>query len=230
MPTPLTPPNFRGLRSERALTIYHRNLPHWRQDGATYFITFRLNDSIPAKQTRQIRRLRESWLLHQPPPNSETQLQELAKIVSSREEKFLDRGYGGCILADPGSQEIQVRALTHFDCEEEDARYELGAYVIMPNHVHAIVRPIQPKRHPLEKIIQSWKRHATREINKRNQNKGSIWEEESFDRIIRDENHLQKCLHYIGKNPSKAGLNHYQCPMWIRSHWRELGWHLDAQA
>lgn len=43
------PPDFQGLRPDRPLTMYHRKLPHWRQDGATYFVTFHLADSLPKK-------------------------------------------------------------------------------------------------------------------------------------------------------------------------------------
>ena len=98
----------------------------------------------------------------------------------------------------------------------------------MPNHVHAIVRPTTPTDHPLEKIIQSWKRFATREINRLNNRSGSLWEEESFDRIIRDQEHLARCIRYIGKNPTKAGLSpcHYQ--LWLRPEWERLGWAFPA--
>ena len=41
------PPGFHGLHPHKPLTMYHRNLPHWRQDGATYFVTYRLADSLP---------------------------------------------------------------------------------------------------------------------------------------------------------------------------------------
>jgi len=46
MPNLVRPP-FVPLDENKAVRIYHRNLPHWRQEGVTYFVTFRLADSIP---------------------------------------------------------------------------------------------------------------------------------------------------------------------------------------
>ena len=84
----------------------------------------------------------------------------------------------------------------------------------MPNHVHAILRPLQPKTDPLEKILQSRKRRTSREINSKLGLAGELWQEESFDRIIRDEEHLDRCLQYIGANPRRGGLSADACPRW----------------
>ncbi|MDH3718696.1 MAG: hypothetical protein OES79_11305, partial [Planctomycetota bacterium] len=48
------PPGFRGLHPDLLIEIYIRTLPHWRQKGATYFVTFNLSDALPtAKGSRQ---------------------------------------------------------------------------------------------------------------------------------------------------------------------------------
>ena len=46
-------PLFRPFNPDGELHIYCRNLPHWRQSGATYFVTFRQDDSIPAKVLKE---------------------------------------------------------------------------------------------------------------------------------------------------------------------------------
>ena len=51
---PPAPPGFRGLDPNKSLRIYTRHLPHWRQDGATYFVTFRLADSLPEAKLIEI--------------------------------------------------------------------------------------------------------------------------------------------------------------------------------
>ena len=99
----------------------------------------------------------------------------------------------------------------HFDGE----RYELGAYVVMPNHVHAIA---------LETLLKSWKQYSSKNINTRIDGHEPLWQDESFDRIIRDEEHLDKCLQYIARNPRLAGLALASCPLWIRPEWAALGW------
>ena len=50
----LIPDGFRGLDLRREIRIYRRGLPHWRQDGATYFVTFRLADALPQSALRDL--------------------------------------------------------------------------------------------------------------------------------------------------------------------------------
>ena len=52
------PPNFRGLHPDLPVTMYHRHLPHWRQEGAIYFVTFRLADALPQDKLDYLKRLR----------------------------------------------------------------------------------------------------------------------------------------------------------------------------
>ena len=55
-------PTFKPFDENSAVRIYQRSLPHWRQEGATYFVTFRLGDSIPGDVTRQWNEERRRWL------------------------------------------------------------------------------------------------------------------------------------------------------------------------
>lgn len=64
------PPGFQGLHPDKALRVYERHLPHWRQEGATYFVTAHLGDSLPEAQLRELQALREAWLRHHPEPRS----------------------------------------------------------------------------------------------------------------------------------------------------------------
>jgi hypothetical protein len=57
----------------------------------------------------------------------------------------------------------------------------------------------------------------------------SLWQEESFDRIIRDEEHLFRAIEYVGSNPMRAGLSHDMCSLWIRPEWKDLGWGFKGQ-
>jgi REP element-mobilizing transposase RayT len=140
-----------------------------------------------------------------------------------RIEKWLDQGLGSCYLRQADLAEVVVDALHHCD----DRTYELGAYVVMPNHIHAIVRPLQPDTDPLEKILQGRKLRSSREINGKLQRSGVLWQDESFDRIIRDEQHLYRCLQYLGDNPRRGGLTRAQCRRWVHPTWIELGWQFD---
>ena len=55
------PPVFRPFNEAGEVRVYVRNLPHWRQPGASYFVTFRQDDSIPASVLAQWRDERQRW-------------------------------------------------------------------------------------------------------------------------------------------------------------------------
>ena len=213
------PPGFQGLREDQPLETYVRHLPHWRQEGATYFVTFRLGDSLPQNKLDELVALRLDWERRHKQPDSRDTLEQLAREATQRTERWLDQGMGSCLLRDQSNATILTDSMHYFDND----RYELGAYVVMPNHAHAIVRPLKHLEYPLEEILGSWKQFSSRRINARIGQNGNLWQEESYDRIIRDEVHLYRCLQYIGRNPSNAGLSG-TCPLWVRPEWQALGW------
>src|SRR5579863_3252461 len=92
------PPGFQGLRPDKPLTVYQRHLPHWRQDGATYFVTFRLADSLPRSKLDQLECFKVEWERRHPPPRSNVALEELARKVQGWVERWLDQGMGSCVL------------------------------------------------------------------------------------------------------------------------------------
>jgi REP element-mobilizing transposase RayT len=223
------------LRDDLPVTMYLRHLPHWRQDGATYVVTYRLGDSLPQNQLNYLRRLREDWERRFPEPRTKEQWQALTRESTRWIDHWLDQGMGSCCLRDPRAAKLVADSLHHFDAPDvgrtsgpsetrTDVRYELGCYVIMPNHVHVVVRPLAPESHPLEKILQAWKTFTGREINALFHQTGTLWRPESYDRIIRDEEHLWRTIQYIGENPHKPGLSPHEYRLWIRPSWQELGW------
>jgi REP element-mobilizing transposase RayT len=140
-----------------------------------------------------------------------------------RVEYWLDQGFGSCALADAEAASEIVESMHYFD----NGRYELDSYVVMANHVHVLVKPLEPSRFPLEKILQSWKTHAARKIQLRTRTMGAFWQQESFDRIVRDAEHLYRCIQYIGRNPHRAGCSHRPYPLWLRPEWERLGWRFE---
>jgi REP element-mobilizing transposase RayT len=103
------------------LHIYRRYLPHWRLDGAVYFITWRLERDQPAL------------------------------TVIERDQL--------------------VEILRRFD----GSRYDLFAYVVMDDHVHALVEPYAA--FPLERLVHSWKSYSTW-LLQRGSRPGRIWQRE----------------------------------------------------
>lgn len=176
---------------ERKIKGWHSRgyLPHFDGGEITQFITFRLFDSLP--QT-----VLERWrqeLEREPAQNAEIQFRR-------RIENYLDQGYGCCYLRNPLIASLVQNALLHFDAE----RYKLLAWVVMPNHIHFLAKPLE--RHSLSGIVQSIKIYTAKEANKLLSRRGSFWQRDYFDRYIRNFDHFTKVIAYIENNPVKAGL------------------------
>ncbi len=136
------------------------NLPHWRQDGVTYFVTFRLADSLSQEKLQRWRAEMEDWLEAHPEPHDETTRQEFYDRFPARIQRWLDAGYGSCILGIEPVKELVEKALKFFKGE----RYSLDEFVVAKNHVHVLVTPTNG--HLLSEILHSWKSFTAKEILK----------------------------------------------------------------
>src|SRR5205823_5728987 len=193
-------PVFRPFDEHGDLQRSRRNLPHWEQVGATYFVTFRLADAVPASLASEWRNELQNWRRFHPEPLDDEGRKEYRRRFLQVREDWLDQGHGSCLLRQPKASAIVAEALRHFDSH----RYHLDTFVVMPNHVHALVQPLPG--HSLKEILRSWKSYSARQINKAVGRSGTVWMEESFDRIVRDWDALLKCRNYIARNPEKAHL------------------------
>ncbi len=116
-------------------------------------------------------------------------------------EAYLDKGFGECLLARPELAKIVQDELLRLDVE----RYRLMAWCIMPNHVHAVIEQVED----IAGTVRRWKSWTSRQINSALGRSGALWRREYFDRVARDENHLQTMIHYVESNPVAAGLVAY---------------------
>ncbi|MDM3846132.1 MAG: TaqI-like C-terminal specificity domain-containing protein [Aphanizomenon gracile PMC638.10] len=176
------------------VTVSRRFLPHWQQNGATYFVTFRLADSLPQVKLQLLQEEKEDWQKKHPEPLSEAEKAEYHRLFSQRVDKWLDAGMGECHLKNPQLAKIVADALTYFDGD----RYHLGEWVIMPNHVHVIVTPLG--NHKLSEITHSWKSFTANQINKYLNRRGQLWQKESYDQIVRSAQHLERVQIYIANH------------------------------
>ncbi len=193
------PPGFGPFDPSKPVIVTRRHLPHWRQDGATYFVTFRLADSLPHAKRVELEALRAEWLKQCPCPSDE-EVETHAVEIMQRVDKWLDQGYGSCVLRQPYVADIAESCLRHF----QGVRYSLFSYAIMPNHIHACVRPLQEWK--LADVLKGWKSVSSRQINRVLGQHGQRWQQESFDRIVRDSAHLRRIVRYIEGNPEKASV------------------------
>ncbi len=174
---------------ERGFPGWHENgyLPHRDEPGLVQFVTFRLADAFPEE-------LRSEW-------------QALLAIEDDRKrrielEAYLDRGRGECFLRRPDIAGIIERSLCFFHGE----RYELRAWVVMPNHVHLLVRV---EAAPLWQLVSAWKSYTAKAANKLLVRNGRLWQEGYWDTYMRDSGHEARSRRYIETNPVKARLTKF---------------------
>ncbi len=182
---------------------YHqswRNLPHRHQANATVFITFRLADSLPTEKLQSWHREQTEFIATHPKPWDQATHEFYRRHFPKRLENWLDEAHGKCLLSQPEIASIVETALRHFDGD----RYILDAFVIMPNHVHVLVKPLTG--HELREIVHSWKSYTAKRINQQLDQTGQVWEHESFDHLLRSVQQLDRLRDYIRDNPKAAGL------------------------
>jgi len=181
-------------------------LPHCDLPGLVQFVTFRLWDSMPASRKGEWEHLL-AVSTRSDAPRSGTQgnvTQVGARSIASREqriklEEYLDRGLGECFLREPRVASL-VEKVIRF---HHGQRFELLAWVVMPNHVHVLVQVGQT---PLTRIVQNWKSIAAVEANKLLGRTGRFWQPDYWDRYMRDAGRALKAVRYIENNPKKANF------------------------
>ena len=74
----------------------------------------------------------------------------------------------------------------------------------MPNHAHLLFSLFSGQT--LQKTLKAWKGVSSREVNAISNTRGSLWQTDYFDRMVRDAQHFWRCARYIRRNPEKAKL------------------------
>ena len=123
-------------------------------------------------------------------------------------------------LTDPTLASLVVGALRHFDGK----RYWLYDYTVMPDHVHAILKVVERegKSERLWNITHSLKSWLAHRINETLGRNGQVWQHESYDHLIRNQEDYEEKAAYILDNPIRRGLitDSTQWPWWGRGR----GW------
>jgi REP element-mobilizing transposase RayT len=211
--------------------VTERNLPHWLQPGAAMFITFRTADSLPKDVILRWQRELEEWLAVRGLPvrlaestvrrrlqNHDALLNQLAapearefkRLADRVFHRSLDECHGACLLKRPVLAKIVGEAILFHD----HTKYDLDRFVVMPNHVHAIVQFRSGAN--LKTVSQSWMRFTAREINAATGGTSAFWQAEPFDHIIRSLEQFEYLQRYIAENPLKANLRPGEFLYWER--------------
>ncbi|MBN1517371.1 transposase [Candidatus Sumerlaeota bacterium] len=195
-----------------AINIRSRGyLPHWTAQDGTYFVTFRLFDSLPRSVLDDYKFERENIIITAKQIKrklTDAEKQRVKELYEEKIERSLDARAGACYLHNPKIAGLIADALRHF----HGTRYQLFAWCVMPNHVHVLVQPAAG--HELEDILHTWKSYTAHEANKILKRTGAFWQREYYDHLIRNEEDFVNHIDYVLKNPSVARLKDWK---WIWS-------------
>jgi REP element-mobilizing transposase RayT len=198
---------------------FHKaNLPHYQQPGQAYFVTWNLQDAIPAKAfedyTEKLKQLRTSInyaVTSNKPPEQISGLEYEYNILRKKMMKAYEdllHLKNKCIV-DLSKAENTTIVQNAF-CYWEWKKLKNYAISVMPNHVHWVFglyeKDVDGKPVWLEEVLKSVKQFSATQINRLEHQKGSLWHKESWDTTIRDQRHLYEAIEYTRNNPVKAGL------------------------
>jgi putative transposase len=159
-----------------------RRLPHEYPEGRWIFLTWHLHGSLPQGLY--------------PPPGRLTGGEAFAWM-----DRYLDSArHGPSYLLQDTVAHIVLEALWK---GRDLGAFDLGPYVLMPNHVHVLLLPhVHPPR-----LLQSLKGTSAREANRALGRSGeAFWQRESYDHWVRSEAEWKRIAAYIENNPVRAGL------------------------
>ncbi|MBZ5673818.1 MAG: transposase [Acidobacteriia bacterium] len=146
------------------------------------FVTFRLAGSLPASRIF--------------PP---------ARFSSGKAfvamDRLLDQAADGPVfLRQHEIAQLVIDAVC--DGEARFHRYDLHAFVAMPNHVHLLVTPHVIAKRWLGPLKGFTGHQANRVLGRH----APFWQQESYDHLVRDEEEFRRIERYIENNPVNAGL------------------------
>jgi putative DNA methylase len=181
---------------------YRRKLPHWHPEGRRLFVTWRLFGTVPEYR---------KWKVLTKDSGSEF----------ARFDRELAAAGGARFMGVPGVADCVADAIVYGEASR--GFYKLLAWVVMPNHVHVVMTPLTDARE-----ITRWLKGSTaRSANQILKRTGlPFWQDESWDRWLRNEGELRKCIRYVEFNPVQAGL----CCRPEMYRWSSASWQAEAPA
>jgi REP element-mobilizing transposase RayT len=177
-------------------------LPHWTAADATYFVTFRLFDSLPKELVDRFVFERRNIIQTAKQMRRELSDAERNRLHQLRIQidSYLDQSHGKCYMRDEAIASMVAGALQYF----EGVRYHLLAWCVMPNHVHSVVQLLE--NWELKQVLHSWKSFTAHQAVQKYHCSKPFWQVESYDHIIRTETELERAITYVENNPIAAGL------------------------
>lgn len=114
------------------------------------------------------------------------------------------RTVDGCDLSDAAKDIVASSIRFH-----AGKKYTIYAFVVMNTHVHCILQPVEESEgvyYSIAQITHSIKSYSANRIQRKLGWKGSLWQNENYDWVVRDEKALAAEMNYIIGNPVRDGI------------------------
>lgn len=188
--------------------FYRRHLPHLQVLDQTFFVTWLLKDALPKSSIKKIVKLnhfKEDNVAKVFTKSPELNRQMQSDYFNEFDSELESITTGSHDLRKTDIAEIVAKSLHYWD----NKKIDLICFCIMSNHVHAVFSVLEfderGEKVFLVDIMESIKKYSARECNKKLGRKGQFWQNESYDRLIRDREELYRTIFYVLDNPVKAG-------------------------
>ena len=181
-------------------------LPHVKREGADYFVTFRLADSLPKDvllrfEAEKAQRLRAFYNAKGNGRVVSDNEERINRDFLRKVERYLDAGAGACHLRRPDIAELVAGAVKFFN----EQRYVLREWIVMPNHVHVLFWPMP--NYVVGDLVKSWKQFTSLRAKRiLGLGEGRFWQPEAYDHWVRDDEERARIARYIRNNPVTARL------------------------
>jgi putative transposase len=203
--------------------MHKRNLPHIYPEGADFFVTFRLKNSIPLLVLEKMQEVKELKIA-QIEQSKLTEDEKKMAIYAEEKRFFLqyDNTLHKYATDDDCLRNDAIAQIVADKMHEYDKKYyDLLAYCIMPNHVHLLFSLNGYETSKVNQIMKWIKGGSAFLCNKVLNKTGTFWQQESYDHYVRNVKELQNIESYIIENPVKAGLlDDWQ--QWKFTYWKNL--------
>ncbi|MCK5529451.1 MAG: transposase [Kiritimatiellae bacterium] len=186
------------------LSYRSRNLPHWIVADKSFFVTVRQKGTLSPDMMKCLRDERENAQVNN---LSHEDIEKMNRQHFNHIESILDSyDPNSAALLRPGVPEVILESIRWLETKRE---WKIYAAVIMPSHIHMLIRNKGGHSDSLNEDIGKVKRFSATRINSLLEMRGNFWQSENFDHWCRSPESFDKHYAYIINNPVKAGLVKY---------------------
>jgi len=193
------------------------NLPHWLVADRTYFVTMRLNGTLPRSVVEGLRSERDA--LHDAGCQDEEAWLALTRRQFLRIDAILDAvpEAGKDWLTQDG---IPQAVLASVEWLKTEGNWSIHAATVMSTHLHVVLSNRAGRSGALLEDLEKFKRFTGRAANRILNRTGRFWAREEFDHWCRTPDKVAAAVRYVRENPVKAGLvERWQDWPWTVGDW-----------